>query len=82
MHTRKCAPQTKSMPGLPLCVVFARLHGQTQRELPIEIVALQNMHYCLEASCHLPTEVSDWFNLVLAQRLSSANPNSHSSIAF
>lgn len=46
------------------------------------IAALQNVRCCLEASCHLPTEILGWFNLVLAQCLSSANLNSHSSIAF
>lgn len=82
MHNRKCAPLTTSLLAVLLGVVLARLHGQTEREQPIEIAALQNVRYCLEASCHLPTEVSGWFHLVLAQSLSSANPNSHSSIAF
>lgn len=77
MHTKKCAPPTKSMLGVPLGIVLTRLHGQTEREQPIEIVALQNVRRCLEASCHLPTEILDWLNLVLAQSLSSAKPNSH-----
>lgn len=63
-------------------VILARLHGQTEREQPVEVAARQDVQRSLEASCHLLTEASGWFNLVLAQSLSSVNPNSHSGIAF
>lgn len=43
-------------------------------ELPVRMAALQKVHCCLEASCHLPTEALGWFNLVLAQSPDSANP--------
>lgn len=72
------SPWSQGLVGDRPWYLAAWLDGQTERELAVVMqLSLWSVGWMvfLGASCHLPTEVLSWFELVLAEILSAANSN-------